>query len=696
MKQELYKPLQLDLVKKDISVHCSFSLGKAYVCKQMPIFDYLWVKRELERGKEAYQLLVKYGMPPFEGIEDTTQSIQASCKDKMLLPHELRKIAMGMKVCLHMQQYNKESELETPQIQELISSFSIDHKLLSQIEHCISANDEVLDRASIELGQIRKQIRNCENDIHKTVQQFVQTHASSLMDTITTKRNDRICVLVKISEKNNIRGFLHGESASGLTAYIEPACILQLNNALQSFKDQEQKEIEKILIALSKDVKQNSYSLLANLETLAVLDASFAKAIWCHKHEGCFAEIKRHDRRLYFQKARHPLIPADKVVANTYEVKHPYDSLLITGSNTGGKTVTLKTIGLFVTLTMAGFPILAQEAEIPFYDGIYIDIGDDQSIQESLSTFSSHLSKLSFICKKVTNYSLVILDELGSGTDPKEGEALAVALLAYLRKKQAMVLATTHFSALKNYASQQESILLSSVAFDMEEMKPTYHYREGVSGTSNAFEIAARFQLDASIIEEAKAFKEKQKSKWDEQSEKLEIIIQENNELKHQLEEKIANVHQLQKDLEIQKEQMHKQKEAWIEKAQKEAQQYMETIKEQADTIIDDLKQLSKDSKPHEYIALKKELDELEPQALETKEQATYHFSIGDYVNLKPFHYHGEIVALHKEQATILVNGIKMKALLKDMEPLEKPSSKKKEKGYTTVKKTSFSMELNI
>ncbi len=696
MKYELYKPLQLELVKSAVSTHCAFSLGKQYINNQMPVFDYLWVKRELTRTKEALQLIVKCGMPSFEGVYDTTQSIQSACKDRTLLPGELLKIASGIKACVHMQKYIKLSEVQAPQIQELVSSFSVYDKLVSQIEHCISMNEEVLDRASVELGQIRKNIRTCEGEISKAIQRFISKHASSLMDTITTKRNDRICVLVKVSEKNNIKGFLHGESASGQTAYIEPECILQWNNRLQSLLDKEQEEIEKILHELSQFVKQCSHSLLANLETFAILDAIFAKAAWCYKHEGCIAQIHPKERKLYFKNARHPLIRKEVVVANTYKLMNPYDSLLITGSNTGGKTVTLKTIGLFVSLTMAGFPILADEAIIPLYDGIYIDIGDDQSIQESLSTFSSHLLKLSYICKKATEDSLVILDELGSGTDPKEGESLAVAILEHLKRKKAMVLATTHFSALKNYATQCDNMLLSSVAFDMEQMQPTYRYMEGVSGVSNAFEIAARFQLDASIINEAKAFKEQQKSEWDRNMEKLETSILENMELKQRLEEELFDIRRLQEDLEKQKEQMTIEKKRCLEEAKKEALLYIEDSKKQADTIVEELKQLSKDTKPHEYIALKKELDILENDKQEDEAKDIDTFSVGDYVQFKSLNYHGEIISLKKGKATVLVNGMKMNTLLKDIVHITKPQQKKKEKGYQGVRTTSFSMELNV
>lgn len=696
MNYELYKPLQLELVKSAVSTHCAFSLGKEYINSQMPVFDYLWVKRELIRAKEAFQLVVKCGMPSFEGVYDTTQSIHSACKDATLLPSELRKIASGIKACNHMQNYIKESEVQVPQIQELVSSFSIDSKLVAQIEHCISMSDEVLDRASVDLDQIRKQMRTCEGDISREIQRFISKHASSLMDTITTKRNDRICVLVKVSEKNTIKGFLHGESASGQTAYIEPESILQLNNRLQSLLAKEQEEIERILHELSQFVKQCSHSLLANVETFAMLDAIFAKAAWCYKHEGCFAHILPKERKLYFKNARHPLIQKELVVANTYELKHPYDSLLITGSNTGGKTVTLKTIGLFVALTMAGFPILADEATIPLYDGIYIDIGDDQSIQESLSTFSSHLSKLSYICKEVTKNSLVILDELGSGTDPREGESLAVAILEYLKRKQAMVLATTHFSALKNYAAQRENMLLSSVAFDVELMRPTYRYMEGVSGTSNAFEIAARFQLDERIIEEAKAFKEQQKSEWDRNMEELEASILESRESKQRLEEKLLEVKKLQEELEEQKAQIVVERQKCIEEAKKEALHYIERSKEQADTIIEELKQLPKDTKPHEYIALKKALDTLEEGSQEEQEKGTHIFSVGDYVQFTSLNYHGEIISLKKEKATVLVNGMKMNTLLKDIVPIAKPKQKKKAKGYQGVKTTSFSMELNV
>ena len=320
-----------------------------------------------------------------------------------------------------MQSYMKSSEIESPLIQELCASFGDHRRIATHIEKCISINGEVLDHASDTLRGLRRSITSCQGEISAEVQRFIACNASKLMDTITTVRNDRTCVLVKVSEKNSVDGFVHGESASGQTAYIEPRSLLILNNKLQSLRSREQEEIQKILFGLSQEVKEEGASFLGNLDTFALLDSIFARALWAKEVDGCVAKLDTNSEHLYLKQARHPLIDPQTVVANTYELKQPYHSLLITGSNTGGKTVTLKTIGLFVAMTMCGMPVSAEEANIPLFDAIYVDIGDDQSIQESLSTFSSHISKLAFICDHASAHSLVLLDELGSGTDPKDG-----------------------------------------------------------------------------------------------------------------------------------------------------------------------------------------------------------------------------------------------------------------------------------
>lgn len=687
--------LELDIVKEQLVRHCSFSLGIQRIRQCSPHYDALWVERELHRVKEAFDLVIRYGNLPFGGVHDITDSVNDALKDRMLTANELRRIADEIRAVEHIVKYFRSSELETPYVNELIDSFSDQRATASHIEICISVNYEVLDHASDALRSIRKNISACGSDISHEVQRFISRNSAKLMDTITTMRNGRTCVLVKISEKNSVDGFIHGESASGQTAYIEPRSLIILNNKLQSLKSQETIEIERILFMLSQDVKQVGYELMGNLDTLALLDEIFAKALWAKEVNGCIAQLNTTDHHLYMKWARHPLIEPDTAVSNTYEIKAPYHSLLITGSNTGGKTVTLKTIGLFVEMTLCGMPIAAEEALIPMFDALYVDIGDDQSIQESLSTFSSHISKLSHICNHADAHSLVLLDELGSGTDPREGEPLAVAVLDDLRRSGAMIIATTHFSALKHYGSKNDDILLSSVEFDMEHMRPTYRYIEGISGQSNAFEIARRYGLKESMLQAAIKAKEEQRSEQDVAMDKLEQTLMENHELKDKLNARLADVKTLQEALAKEKAQFEHDKEQMLIRIKEKAQKELDEKQEEAEEIIQALKELKEDSKPHEMVSLKSQLAKLREEE-EQEEERDEEFNVNDYVLIRKYNYYGDILSINKDKVCVFANGMKMNVTKSDITHAKRQVQKKNKKEYASKGIRSISMECNV
>lgn len=696
MKKEQIEALELPLIFEQVAKQCAFSLGRAAILNLVPSFDELYVKRELRRTQEALNMVIRYGDMPFGAIRDISESVTIAKKDMTLSAAELRRIADGIRAIAAIIKYMKASEIETPELDELITAFADTGKLANEIESCISVNDEVLDGASSDLRSIRRAIQTLQAQISSQVQKFISANGSKLTDTITAVRNERICVLVKISEKNSISGFIHGESASGQTAYVEPECLLQLNNRLQSLHSQEHDEVNRILFGLSQLVKEDSASLLANLDTCAVLDALFAKAKWGKQVQGCVGVITSNKDRLYLKAARHPLIDPEQVVANTYEIAMPHRTLLITGSNTGGKTVTLKTIGLFAAMTMCGLPLPAEEAEIPLYDDIYVDIGDDQSIVESLSTFSSHLSKLAMICRHATGTSLVLLDELGSGTDPKEGESLAIAILDELRERGCTLIATTHFSQVKTYGAKCDDVLLSCVEFDVEAMRPTYRYIAGLSGQSNAFEIARRFHLKESIIERARAYKEANRTDQEGLMEKLEEALLQAEHDKTQLARMKADAQQLQLELNNERRKLQSERVRILEKAEQHAEELIESTQAEGEEIIARLKAMSADVKPHELTAVKTELNALrkerEPEPSSIKEN----FAVGDYVQLLKHGYFGEIIAVQKEKATVLSNGLKMQVKLSELTHANRPVMKKTKTSYSKAIHQSFPLELNL
>lgn len=695
-----FEAIQFPEVKELVAKRCRFSLGKQMVLDLAPSYEFLWVQQELRRTKEAMDMAVRYGSIPLLGLCDITTYVEDARRDMALRPYELRRISTQGNAVKAAMRYHKAKEIETPYLDELLHSFGDVTEVCKKIEAWISVNDEVLDHASSLLASVRKSIRMCEGDISKEVQRFIASNGAKLMDTITTTRNERICVLMKTSEKHSVRGFVHGESASGQTAYVEPETLFQLNNKLASLKSREHDEIERILLELSQIVKASGYALLANQETFALLDLCFAKAEYALQNDGCVAQVREQGTHLYLKDARHPLINPKSVVANTYEIKQPYRSLLITGSNTGGKTVTLKTIGLFACMTQSGLPVLAEYAILPFFTQIFIDIGDDQSIQESLSTFSSHVSKLAYILNHVSESSLVLLDELGSGTDPKEGECLAVAILDELRSHHAFVVATTHYSALKAYAKQSEDILISSVEFDVEEMKPTYRYLEGVSGKSNALAIARRYHMKDSVLQKAAQIRARQRTDQEALMEKLEEEQGQLHEKKSKMEAALADLQQLREELIAQKAEFEATKAQKIADLSEVYALELEQTKAQAETLIDELKSLQKDVKPHVVTEIAHRLDQLVPHQPEDQSVTEPHeLQVGDHVCLKKLNYYGEVLEINKEKVCVLVNGMRMNTKKSDLSLVNQPKPKKKskEKGYGFTKSSSsFSMELNV
>lgn len=689
-----YELLELSAIKKQVAQYAAFSFGKQKIMNLMPIHNLLALQKELSKCREALELTYRYGAMTFGGVYDIREAVNDAIRNRILAPQDLLKVASVIYSIESVCQYMKQAEKDYPYLNDLISSFTHLLPLSKAIERCINKAGEIYDNASSELKSIRKNIRICEGEISKEAQRFIARNASMLMDTITTTRNDRLCVLVKISEKNKVDGLLHGESSSGQTAYIEPKSLMLLNNRLQSLKANELEEIQRILYDLSQKVKQHGMALNANIETLAELDLQFSKAQWAKINHGCVATLNQV-HHLYLKNARHPLIDEKKAVCNTYELKEPYRSLIISGSNTGGKSVTLKTMGLFVLMTMCGMPLCCEEADVPFVSDIYVDIGDNQSIQESLSTFSSHISRLSAICESVDENALVLLDELGSGTDPKEGEALALAVFDYLRNKNAMVIATTHYSSLKQHAAGAEDILLASVAFDMELLAPTYRYVEGISGQSNAFAIAKRYGLKECIIEHASSIKEAGKTKEDHLMEHLEQLHAQLEMQETKLKQLVLENEQKQQQLQKEYDKINRRKDKIIEKFELKQERLLQAKMDEADEIIALLKESKNEIKQHEITALQHQLDDLVKVEEEIVEQ-NESFEVGDHVCIQHLNYYGDIVSINKEKAVVLTNGMKMKVSLNQLSKAQKQEKKKPTATHQRTTIQSFSMECNV
>lgn len=697
---EAYQVFEFSSVLDQISAYTACSLGREALAEEQVDFSFLKIDKSIKRMKEMLEIQVHYGGLPFGGVSDIRHALKKASMDAILTPYELVSVANHSDAVTSLVRYVRALERTYPFLNDLIESLEPHQSVATAIRPCFTSSNEVADSASPALRNIRRQIAKCNASIASTLEKFIGTHASKLMDTVIASRNDRSVVYVKIAEKNSIRGIIHGESTSGQTAYVEPEALIPLNNELQTLKSAEADEIERILFELSQLVKQVASAFKANVETLALLDAMNAKAAWGKKQNACIPEFTKHNNRFYLKQARHPLIDPAKVVSNTIDLQEGKRILLITGPNTGGKTVNLKVIGLFTLLTYLAIPLPCEEAIVGLYDNIYTDIGDDQSILQSLSTFSAHLTKLAHICDHATKNSLILIDEFGSGTDPKEGESLAIAILNHLRRLKSTVVATTHYGRLKSYGLKHDDIVMAQVEFDIEQMMPTYRFLQGSTGQSNALEIARRFGLRDGIVRDAIHIKQSAMSEEEQMTAKLEQLIQENEIRKTELDQELEDQRIKNRALAAKLQKLeHEQQQLSLE-AQAKINAYVEEKMLEAELILEELKESGKTQKMHETVALKTQLKQMvKEEDLLGQGTGKPHkeIEVGDMVEIIGLNKVGEVISLDKKEAYILCHGTKIKVKLKQLKHSHKKAEKPKPKERTTfMKSATVTMECNL
>lgn len=683
--------LEYPLVLEEVSRYTQFSLSRELILNLSPQNKPLWVIRENHRTEEAMEFLRIAGSCPMSGMRDIFTPLEKASKDIILGIEELMEVAVFGRGLSLAKAYYQKAEVKKVYLADLFDSIQEHTRVSIEIEKCISPSLEMLDSASSTLKSIRTRYRKALSDREQVTQRFMHQNASKLSDSISAIRNDRVVVLVKSSEKNSFGGLIHGESASGLSTYVEPPVLLDLNNKVSLLLEEEKEEIVRICKELSHLIKPISEDYINALETMALIDSYFARARFGEIHQGRVVELT-DDSSIYFKGARHPLIDPKFVVANTYHLESSHPVLLITGPNTGGKTVSLKILGLFCLMGYSGIPVLADEAYCPMFDQIFVDIGDDQSIVQSLSTFSAHLSKLSTICDQATSKSLVLLDELGGGTDPQEGESLAIAVLDYLKHKGVKVVATTHYSKLKEYALKSNDVLMASVQFDMEAMRPTFKYLEGIAGQSYAFEIAARFNLNPSILEQALQLKTEAKSEQALLQEKLERKMIELKQFEETLLSQQAELEELRAKLIKQEELFNQDKEKRLNKAKEEIDQLIETAQEEAQEILDEMR-AQKQAPIHELITKKQQID---AKRLKVKQEPSLeNIEIGDWVKLRSTNQQGQVIQIKKKQIVVNINGIRMEVSTSQVMRGEAPKTVKQVSiKHETV--ASVPLELNV
>ncbi len=670
---------------------------------------------------DARRLCEAKGMPSFGMIKDISDACERADKGATLSPRELLDIANLLKTSRTLIDYFYGNHLFDTVLDEVVNRLTSHRSLEDRITRSVISEDMIADEASETLADIRRQIRSTNNKIKDTLQKYIQggSHSKFLQENIVTSRNGRYVIPVKAEYKNEVKGLIHDTSSSGATIFVEPVAVVEANNELRVLESKEKHEIEKILSALSASVSDSSDAILLNYRNINELAFAFTCAQMSLAMRAS-SPFVTHDKTVNLKNARHPLIDRDKVVPINISIGESYDTMIITGPNTGGKTVTLKTLGLFSLMAQAGLHIPADEgSEICVFDNILVDIGDEQSIEQSLSTFSSHMVNIVSFLDSVNEKSLVLFDELGVGTDPVEGAALAISIIDYVRKKGAVCAATTHYAELKAYALDTKGVCNASCEFDVETLKPTYKLIIGTPGKSNAFAISEKLGLSPEIIEHAEKY-------ISSDNRRFEDIIGQLEQTRVEMEKQKTEVENMRNDYErfkLESEKKIRQRldesERELEKARQKAANMVAGAKASSEFIYAQLDKVRRakesdrlgeeldgarrairehlranEDKYNPVEEIKKDEEYVLPRPLKKGDEVTI-MSIGkDAVLLEAPDKSGNV----QVQAGILKTRVNIKDLkLKDDSPTVISDGKKlKASTYTVKRSTSFKDEIDL
>ena len=680
--------LEFHKVKEQITAHAASSLGREKLLQLKPLTDLADIQKQLDEVEEASAVMRLRGHAPFGGLTDIRSALRRAEIGSVLTPAEFTELSgllYAVKLMKHFISQMTEDGVGIPLIQAHAEELITLGDLEREINSCIDDHGEVLDHASPALRGIRTQLRTLESRVRDRLESMLRSSSASKMlsDTIVTIRNDRFVIPVKQEYRSSYGGIVHDTSSSGATLFIEPQAIVDMNNSLQQAKVKEKQEIERILRMLTEHTAEHTQEIAQNVEVLQTLDFIFAKARYA-KAMKATKPFMNGDGFIRLKKARHPLLPQDQVVANDIELGGDYSTIVITGPNTGGKTVTLKTLGLLTIMAQAGLHIPADEgSEAAVFDNVFADIGDEQSIEQSLSTFSSHMVNIVNILKDVSENSLVLFDELGAGTDPQEGAALAMSILDEVHRTNARVLATTHYPELKAYGYNRQGVMNASVEFDIETLSPTYKLLIGVPGRSNAFEISRRLGLPEHIIGQAK-------SEMTAEHNEVDLMIASLEKSKKRADEELSETESLRKEAEkLHKElqqqiiELNAQKDKMMEEAERKAAEKLEAAANEAEQIIRELRSIKQEHrsfKEHELIDAKKRLGDAMP-AFEKSKQPE-----------RKTEKKREL----KKEWNVQIGILKMKVKEKDLEFLKSAPEPKKEKAITAVKGKDYHVSLEL
>ena len=705
ISQTVLEKLEFSKILQYISAYCVTEKGKTIIQTLTPYFSQPEFVFEGNLVSEAKEILIKDIQPPLTYLTDLEASLAKSKIEGTVL--ESKKILGILSLIISSRnfvQYLKSNSEVAPGLHKLTNDLFVDKVLEHHIQKVINENGEIKEKASHKLSDIRKEIREKQEELIRLVNRITKSlkEKELVRDDYITLRDGRVVVPIKAEHKRHIRGFIHSESATGQTVYIEPEETLEMNNDIVSLSFEERREIERILKELTTKIGSVAEELKTTHDTIGYLDSIFARAKYSIEIIGSFPTFDK-DKSIAIRDARHPILikklGRDKTVPLNVENKG-WNVIVITGPNAGGKTVVLKTIGLLSLMVQSGIHIPASpDSNFHKFNNILVDIGDEQSIEDDLSTFSSHLSNIKAILSSADSNSLVLLDEIGTGTDPSEGSALAVAVLLILFKKNALVFASTHHGSLKLIAHDQDGFENAAMEFDSKNLKPTYTFKQGVPGSSYAFEIAKRIGLDDNFLNLAKEHLDSDKHKLEEflvdiesksnlVEEKLKKVEIENSRLNGLTNLYKQNLEKLEKD-----------KKQILTKAKEEAEEYIKNINTKFEKIVKELKESKADKeiiKSSQKIIkeIKERNKTIVPEISETIDKD---FIEGDYVSIKGTNTTGKILEVlnDSKKANVLVGKVKMLIPLNSLIHSEKKKEEKIDRDYSYIN-TKAELRLDI
>ncbi|QKY69619.1 endonuclease MutS2 [Lentibacillus sp. CBA3610] len=705
MNERILQTLEFNKVIEQLNNQAETTIGKELASNLKPSADSAKVKEMQAETDEASQILRLNMTIPLGGIADIRASIKRSVIGGVLSAEECLDVANTLYGARQVKNFLEKMEEHLPILKDLAGRIVTLRELETQINSCIDDRGNMMDSASVKLRSIRSSIRTFESNVRDKLDSYTKSQSKMLSDAIITIRNDRYVLPVKQEYRGAVGGIVHDQSASGATLFMEPKAVVDLNNQLQEARVKEKQEIDRILRALSADIADAEAILSENVSVLAHIDFIVARAKLGRQMNAAMPMIN-DDGIINVKQARHPLISEDEVISNDVALGKDYTSIVITGPNTGGKTVALKMIGLFTLMAQSGLQIPAADGcEMAVFENVFADIGDEQSIEQSLSTFSSHMMNIVSILHQVNHKSLVLFDELGAGTDPQEGAALAMAILDDVVSRDARVVATTHYPELKAYGYNREHVVNASVEFDVETLEPTYRLLIGVPGRSNAFDIAKRLGLEQSVIDQAK-------NKVGVNSESVENMIASLDESRRQAEDDYDRAHnvlqeseKLRDDLIKAWQQFENKREDLYKKAEDKADKALQKARDEAETIVDEIRQVKTNAqlKEHEWIEARKSLEEAQPDLTDKSadkskqiNEATQELNPGDEIKLLSANQRGTVLEKSGENDYLIQVGI-MKVKVKRNEiQLVKNKSSVKEKPLTTVKGSGYHVKTEL